>query len=124
MRTYFFALVILSAVLLAHMFGLTGAYVDIDGYDIMMHILGGVGIGLFVAAILKLHGQHVKHPRLTIIFWVIIAGLLWEFFEIYYDLIGYPFGTKGYWVDTIKDMIDDTIGGAVVAWITNRKHGV
>lgn len=92
-------------------------------YDIMMHILGGVGIGLFVAAIINLHGQSIKNKRKFIIFSVIIVGFVWELFEIYYDLNGYPLWSKLYYLDTIKDLIDDTIGASLVAyWVTQKKN--
>jgi len=42
-------------------------------------------------------------------------------FEGYYDIAGAPLWTGAYFVDTIKDLIDDMIGGAIVAWVLFRK---
>ncbi len=120
MITYIFALVILAIVLVAHMFGLTGPYVTIPGYDIMMHILGGVGIGLFFAAFIKLHGQFIVNKRSVIIWGVIIVGLVWEYFEIHFKLTGHPLWSKLYYIDTVKDLIDDTIGALIVVYLINR----
>jgi hypothetical protein len=122
MLTYIYALVILAFVLAAHIFGLTGAYVAYSWYDIMMHVLGGVGIALFVAALIKLHGQNIVHKRLFIIAAVFIVGLGWELFEIYYQLTGYPLWSKMHYIDSIKDLIDDTIGAIIVSYIVIRKN--
>lgn len=125
MIIYIFALIILAIVLVAHIFGLTGPYVTIFGYDIMMHVLGGIGIGLFVAAIIKMHGQNIINKRRLIIISVIVVGMVWELFEIYYKLTGYPLWTKLYYIDTVKDLIDDTIGALIVAYfVTKNKYKI
>ncbi len=123
MLTYLWALIILAIVLAAHLLGLTGLYVTFFWYDIMMHILGGVGIGLFVTAIVNMHFPAIVNRRRFIIVSVVIVGIVWELFEAYYDIAGYRFGTKLYYLDTIKDLIDDTIGASLVAyWVTRNKN--
>ncbi len=119
MLTYLWALIILAIVLVAHLLGLTGLYVTFFWYDIMMHILGGVGIGLFVTAIIKLHGREIINKHRVIICSVIIVGMGWELFEIYFRLTGYPLWSKMYYIDTVKDLIDDTIGALVVVYLIN-----
>ena len=120
MITYICALIVLAALLAAHVCGLDGYYFIYPWYDIMMHILGGVGVGLFLAAIFKSYKSGVLFERRTIIIGVIFVGLVWEVFEMYYHLTAYPLWTKLYYLDTVKDLIDDTIGGAFIAYIVTR----
>lgn len=120
MITYILALIVLIVVLGTHLLGLTGLYITIFWYDIMMHILGGVGIALFLLAWVQLHGQGIVNKRRFIIIGTIVAGLIWELFEMYYELNGYPLWSKMYYLDTIKDLIDDTLGAVVVAYIGFR----
>lgn len=117
MITYIWALIVLIVVLGTHLLGLTGLYITVFWYDIMMHILGGVGIALFVLAWVKIHGGNIIEKRRFIIICTIIAGLVWELFEMYYGLNGYPLWSKMYYFDTIKDLIDDTIGAVIVAYV-------
>ncbi|MBP6858368.1 MAG: hypothetical protein KBC33_00885 [Candidatus Pacebacteria bacterium] len=121
MRIYISAFIVLALVLGAHISGLDGYYYTIDGYDVFMHIAGGVGIGLFVAALLRSYRQGALFSRRNVILGVIVIGIVWELFEIVYKLTGHPLWTKLYYIDTVKDMVDDVLGGAVVAWILGRK---
>ncbi len=120
MKTYLFALLVLCVVLLMHMIGLRGLYVHFPPYDIILHILGGIGIGLAVSAFIKIHGRNIVHKRLAVIIGVLIIGLIWELFEVYYDIAGYPLWTTPYFIDTAKDLLDDIIGGSLAAWIAIR----
>lgn len=122
MKTYISALVVLGIVLFAHISGLDGLYYQIDSYDIFMHILGGVGIGLFSAALLRSYRYGAFFSRKNIVLMVIVVGIVWELFEIYFKLTGHPLWTKLYYIDTVKDLVDDTIGGVFIAWIVNRKR--
>ena len=122
MRTYISAFIVLALVLAAHIIGLDGYYYTIDSYDIFMHIAGGAGIGLFVAALLRSYRYGAFFSRRNIILGVIVVGIVWELFEIFYELTGHPLWTKLYYIDTIKDMIDDVLGGAIVAYIIGKKR--
>ena len=124
MKIYIFALVVLTAVLLAHLLGINGLYFQYSFYDIFMHILGGVGIGLFITAFVKSNFSHFTnalHVRRNIVIGVFLVGIVWELFEIYFNIAGAPLWTKAYYIDTVKDLIDDMIGGAIVAWVAFRK---
>lgn len=104
---------VLLFTLILHLFGMYDYfYVRFWFYDIIVHILGGVGIALSTLYILK-------DPKYIIIF-VIICGILWEIFEVYYDISGSPFGTFPYFLDTVKDLVDDLIGGMFV-WLSVKK---
>jgi len=123
MITYISALVVLTVVLFAHMSGIEGLYYTVDRYDVLMHLMGGVGIGLFVTGLLQSYraGDFLKYRN--VITGVILIGFVWEFFEIYYQLTGHPLWTKLYYIDTVKDLIMDTIGGGfVVAGISLKAY--
>jgi len=100
-----------------HNAGMNGLYFTVPSYDIFMHILGGIGIGLAVSAGIKLHGNKVIHKKWFIVIGVLIVGLVWEFFEIYFDITGFPLWSTPHIIDTVKDLIDDMIGGGIVALV-------
>ena len=117
MPTYIFGLIVLVATLCAHLLGLNGYYVEYGWYDIFMHILGGLGIGISLAAFIKQNTHRIIHKRRAIIIGALIAGIIWELFEVIYNIAGYPVGTKLYFLDTLKDLVDDCIGGAFASWL-------
>ncbi len=83
--------------------------------DIPMHILGGIMSGLFVFVFLRaLKLQESLHNLLIGVF---IIGIAWEILELWYkvEVLG-----LFYWLDTLKDLIDDTIGGLISIYIWNR----
>ena len=122
MITYIYSLIVLTLVLIMQVVGIEKSlYVQYPGYDIIMHILGGAGLGLALTAAVKLHGNTLVHKRSLIIIGTIALGIIWEIFEVYSDIAGHTFGTKLYWIDTVKDLIDDTIGGVIVTWVVFGK---
>ncbi len=117
MITYIYALLILAAVLVSHVLGLNGLYMGIRGYDVFVHILGGLGIGLFLSAFVNLHFPNISHKRTYIILGVLVFGLVWELFEIYFNIAGYHLWTRLYYLDTAKDLVDDLLGGTIIAFL-------
>lgn len=95
-------------------------------FDIPMHISGGFMVGLFaqtsldhaietdiftvIVDYLGLHKRRILYVMLS----VIAVGVAWEFVEWYLGL------TDGLGpisrLDTIKDVIDDIIGGVLSIW--------
>lgn len=121
MKIYMWAIVVLAVVYVGNYFGnAAGLYVTFDGYDIFMHIAGGLGIGLLVAAFLERNAPLEYRSRRMIILCVLLAGIIWELFEAYFNIAGAPVGTKLYWIDTVKDLIDDCLGGLIIAVIRKR----
>lgn len=104
------AILVLSLVLYLHLNGMYEHwYVNYDFFDLLVHFLGGVGITLSAFYILK----NTKYVILI----TIIAGILWEIFEVYFDITGWPLHTWAYKLDTLKDLLVDTLG-AISVWIT------
>lgn len=122
MRLTFFAFIIAVATVYFHNIGLHGWYIQYWWYDIFMHILGGLAIGLLWISIATLFDITIKRKWLIVLF-TLIVGLAWEYFEIHFNLTGYPVGTKLYYEDTALDILDDIIGGflAVCIYIRSKK---
>lgn len=101
-------LFILITLLFLHVYGMENhLYLKYWFYDLLTHFLGGVSIAVSAFYILK----RTKH----IIAIAIIAGVIWEIFEVYYDITGWPIESTRYILDTFIDIVMDTLG-AVVAW--------
>jgi len=96
-------------------------YLKIPFYDIFVHMLGGLGIGFFISGLINSFKPDVSRRKLIIITGTLIFGIVWELFEIRYNLAGHPFGTNAYYLDTLKDIIDDVVGGTLVALLWRSK---
>lgn len=87
-------------------------YWTTDWYDILMHFLGGLLIGLIVISFIqRLHlDEEIINKKLlfvSVILAVLVIGLGWELWEIF---IGFTNVLKDQ-VDTIIDLVMDTLGG-------------
>ncbi len=120
-KTYIPAL--LSVILLAWLHSMASAghwYVRYPGFDILMHILGGMGLAFSVYWILR-----TFFPRYRCSFWHIIlvtfiAGAMWEVFEAINNIAGAPVGTPRYYLDLAKDLVNDTLGAIVAAYFLRK----
>jgi hypothetical protein len=118
MRTYFLGFLAVFLLFVGNQAGIHWHLYDaIWSYDIFMHILGGLGIGLSIAAFLEMHTPGIADKRRIVMYGVILAGVLWELFEAHYNIAGAPVGTKAYYIDTAKDLIDDALGGFIAAFL-------
>ena len=121
MIMYISAFVVLIVTLISHIIGMNGLYFHFPAYDIFMHIIGGIGIGLFLTAFIKSNLPNLRCKRSVLIVGVFIVGLVWELFEMYFNIAGAPVGTKAYYIDTIKDLTNDIIGATIVAVLFIKK---
>lgn len=121
MVAYISAFIVLTIVLVGHIIGLEGPYYTVESYDVAMHLLGGVGIALFVVGLLMMRRNTTFFSARNIIIGVLIVGIIWELFEITFEFTGYPLWTKLYYLDTAKDLVMDMLGGIIVAVIYSRK---
>lgn len=83
--------------------------------DIPMHILGGVMAGLFT--FLFLRAAKLPESVRYLILGVLVIGVCWEILELFYRVDEL---TPRYWIDTIKDLINDTIGGIISIYIWKK----
>ena len=96
-------------------------------YDIVLHFLGGIFIGLLVLWVRLLSG-YFSAPSflwspgrlfLFTLFWTFIIGVGWEVFEW---LAGNTWSIEGYWLDTTLDVVLDLIGGIAGFLYFIHKH--
>jgi hypothetical protein len=116
-------LFILLLVFVMHLYGMQeNLYIKYWFYDIIMHILGGMGIAMSVYSVaVFLNIEFIKQRMWTIILLTFVAGLAWEYFEILFNLTGSEPWSKPYYIDSIKDLFDDTLGAVIVCSIINKK---
>ncbi|MDP3763081.1 MAG: hypothetical protein Q8Q92_00225 [bacterium] len=87
-------------------------YWTMGWYDIMMHFLGGITIGMLVIWFLKIEDRSLK-SFLTAVAWVIVVGGAYEVFEYVNDL---TFSTQEYSIDTAIDLVMDALGAIFAYW--------
>lgn len=122
MISYILALIILTLVLIGNSLGPTATHISIKYFDSILHLLAGMGLGFFFLGLTVRGVFRDWHTlgRVTLI--VVACGVMWELFEIYFDLSGYALWTTMYYLDTVKDLLLDTVGAAVVAYIVVHKE--
>lgn len=87
-------------------------YWTVGWYDIMMHFLGGMTIGVLVIWFLKLEEKSLK-SFLIVFTYVMIIGSTYEIFEYINDL---TFSTQKYPIDTVVDLTMDALGVVSAYW--------
>jgi hypothetical protein len=91
-------------------------YWTIWWYDVMMHFLGGTWTALFIlwiAHIIPRPGVLRLANPLSLVFLVIMVGIVWELYELLFELT--TVSDPGYVLDTVKDFCMDTLGAVLVA---------
>lgn len=119
-KIFFPAILVLILVYILHIIGFTYAfYTTVWWYDVMMHILGGIGIALSLFWFFKTLNKDIEDRGIyfRVVIFTVVAGLMWEGIETYYRIAGAPVGTIAYYVDTIKDLIDDTLGAFIALFL-------
>ena len=83
-------------------------YYSVWYFDMIMHFLGGVWLGL-LAFYLFTREALPTHPVLKMLFFVLVLGFGWEVFEfLFYNYIAdNPFG----FIDSVSDLMFDLFGG-------------
>src|SRR3989344_5854517 len=121
MLSYIFAFVILTIVLIGNILGPEITHISMRYYDSILHMLAGAGLGFFILALMST----LKLGRWRTIFDVtvgmLLLGIIWELFEIYFNITGYELWSTMYYFDTVKDLILDVVGAALVAFIIIKK---
>jgi VanZ family protein len=112
MINYLISGIIAVILLIAHLYGLDGYYFIYDWYDIPMHIVGGISLG-FLAYQLSRSISSKRFSWKRILLGIICIGLAWEVFESVYGIAGAEVGTFDYYVDSIKDLINDSVGAII-----------
>jgi len=87
-------------------------YWTVGWYDVMMHFLGGLTIGVLVMWVLGFENRSWKNFLIAFIA-VLIVGVGWEIFEY---INGMTFSTEKYAEDVFHDIVMDSLG-AIVAYL-------
>lgn len=97
-------------------------------FDMLMHFLGGLWVGLvgiwyvYFSGIIK--NINIKSARQMRIFsisiiTVVIIGVLWEIFEVYSGVLSIE---ENYWFDTSLDILMDTSGASAAFLYIRHKY--
>ncbi|MEY2664802.1 MAG: hypothetical protein RIT04_610 [Candidatus Parcubacteria bacterium] len=123
-QKYIPALLTLVAVAVFHNFGAyLRLYFVFPWYDIPMHFLGGLWVGLTAVWALEVFFGKYTHSFLRSLVWVLSAVLcfavVWEMFEFFGGINNaYTVTAMGltFWADSIKDICMGLLGG-ILAFI-------
>lgn len=84
--------------------------------DMVVHFFGGLTVGFatlwLVSKKKDLTGMSSKKILVLALIGAFAIGLLWEFYELYFQITQLSDGIA-YWTDTISDLIMDSIGGII-----------
>ncbi len=125
-KTYIPTLISVAFLAILHELASNGHwYVRYPGFDIFMHILGGVGLALATYWILvtffKKYFKAGKPMFWTLIGFTFLLGAGWEVMEAMYEIAGAPVGTSQYYFDVIKDLVNDTLGAIIAAYFIEKE---
>lgn len=123
---------IIAAITALHYCGVIfGWYNTIFWFDTPMHLMGGMFIGaLFVYIFRVRHALLKTESVFTFVIlgagFTVFIGVLWEFYEFFMDILifkRYPLldAPGGLHFDTLKDLFNDLVGGAIAVSIFARK---
>ncbi|MCF7865464.1 MAG: hypothetical protein K9M11_03090 [Candidatus Pacebacteria bacterium] len=113
---FYFALLFAGSVIAVHMLAFNlYLYWTYKWVDVPMHILGGIMAGLFTLVFLRY--LSLKETLLYTFIGVMAVGISWEILEVYFRVDTLNFW---YWIDTVKDLLDDTIGGFISIYIWKK----
>jgi uncharacterized protein YacL len=114
-------LVIIVVAILNHFGGQFYWYWTHRWFDIPVHMLGGLSVG-FAALWFWAHFMHLKVIRFlklkalgVVILAIFFVGISWEIFELLGGITNMT--DRGYWPDTIGDIINDFIGAIFAYFI-------
>ena len=123
-RAYIPAIIFLTIAFILHTLG--GAYhfyTIITWYDDPLHFISGLGLGFSFYWILTEFWNGLPGKNIwAIVGLVLIAATVWECFEAFYDLAGYPVGSVAYCIDTVKDIINGIVGSIAALIIIKETY--
>ncbi len=92
-----------------------GFYTTIWWWDIVAHFFGGAWAAFLIAWLLVHKGRRASIIQCAL--FALAVGILWEIFEYMNGVGGSAGDFMGYWPDTFKDLVMDTVGGAAAGII-------
>lgn len=96
-------------------------YAKYQLYDIIPHLLAGLGAGLFLSGfIAERSASFGKRQGFMVVAAVFAVAFCWEIFEIYTNTAGYVLFTPQYYADTVKDITMGVLG-SIIAVLAAKK---
>src|SRR3989338_175095 len=113
-------LVVLVIIFVLHLISLRNDYYWlILWYDIMMHFLGGVWVVLVLIWLNQLKAAAVVLTFKRVLTTIVVVGLAWEIYELLFNQTFID--AKGYGLDTVLDLIMNTVGATAVYFLYQTK---
>jgi len=113
-------LVVLVIIFVLHLISLRNDYYWlIWWYDIMMHFLGGVWVVLVLIWLNQLKAAAVVLTFKRVLTTIVVVGLAWEIYELLFNQTFID--AKGYGLDTVLDLIMNTVGATAVYFLYQTK---
>ena len=113
--------ILVVLVILNAWFGIEkGMYELVWWWDIPAHFLGGAWAGVF--GVWALQKYRTKRLMWEGAFAALLIGIFWEIFEVYFEL-GRSLHMS-HFLDTTKDLIIDTMGGALAGFIAYHERAL
>lgn len=111
-------ILLLSILLFLHIYGMSHhLYMAFWYYDILTHFLAGISVALSIYCVAIIFNiQIIKNNLWTIVLLSLGAGIAWELLEIDYDITGNKLWTVPYYLDSFYDLVNDTLGAALI-WL-------
>jgi hypothetical protein len=83
-------------------------------HDMIMHFIAGFVVAMTMVLVYQIFFKRFPWFKsnlvLISVLVTIFIGLLWEFFELHYEITSFADGS-GFWTDTSSDLLLDTLGG-------------
>jgi|SRR3989338_7145199 len=95
-------------------------YWTLDWYDIMMHFLGGLTIGVFLICIFRIANVSTR-SFLVVFLLAMFISIDWEIFEYVNDIVD---PTENYAIDTAYDLVMDALGITAAYLSTNVRKPI
>ncbi|MBX4181352.1 hypothetical protein KW807_00610 [Candidatus Parcubacteria bacterium] len=122
-RSLLYTALILTATLgILHVFAMKySLYWVYWWFDWVMHFLAGTAGGfsaywiLFVSGLWRRNSDKILLPILSVVFCLLVVGVAWEIMEYTH---GITESQEGYALDTIHDLVMDTLGALIAATIS------
>ncbi len=94
-------------------------------YDIILHLLSGVAVGLIILLlfqkIFSVGMWSIYRTVAIVVLGTLVVGIFWEIYEVYFGMVS-SFYTAEYISDTASDLVFDVLGGLFVGLYT-KKYG-
>jgi hypothetical protein len=83
-------------------------------HDMIMHYIAGVVVAMTSILFYQLFFKKSEWSKSKLVMFSVavtmIVGLLWEYFELYFEITSFADGLS-FWTDTLSDLFLDTVGG-------------